>query len=88
MKCVKKDKDIRRVNDNRAAKLVSDGYTYCPKHTWKETLEKAYEEDVVLASKNVNKNKKSKGKKSANAEAKKAVKETEMADAVPVPVGS
>ena len=39
MKCVKKDKTIKRVSDKEAARMVQDqGYEYCPKKEWKEKI--------------------------------------------------
>jgi hypothetical protein len=38
MKCVKKDKKISRVSDSQAAKLVKNGYAYCPKSEYKAAI--------------------------------------------------
>ena len=36
MKCIKQENDIRRVTDDNAHKMVSEGrWAYCPKHEWK-----------------------------------------------------
>ena len=35
MKCVKQGKQIRRVSEKEAERLVKDGWKYCPKHEWK-----------------------------------------------------
>ena len=39
MKCIKKHGEIRRVNDQKAQIFVMErGWTYCPKHEWKEKV--------------------------------------------------
>jgi len=35
MKCVKKDGEIKRVSNEKAAELVEAGWEYCPKSEWK-----------------------------------------------------
>lgn len=42
MKCIKKENyKIRRVSDENAMRLVYDhGWSYCPKHKWKEQEKK------------------------------------------------
>ena len=43
MKCIKKDKTIRRVSDSEASKAVTKGWSYCPKIEWKKFTRKSYE---------------------------------------------
>lgn len=38
MKTVKSGTDVRRVDDHRAAHLVSQGWQYCPKDVWREQV--------------------------------------------------
>jgi len=38
MKCVKKDESIRNVKDDIAIGLVAKGWTYCPRHEWKDKV--------------------------------------------------
>ena len=40
MKCVKKHGEIKRVSDDQAGEMVEKGWSYCPKHEWKETRKK------------------------------------------------
>lgn len=40
MKTVRKGKEIRRVSNEEAAKLVDQGWQYCGKYEWKRQQEK------------------------------------------------
>lgn len=40
MRCIKKNTRIQRVTEDEAAKLVEEGWDYCPRSEWKKSKAK------------------------------------------------
>jgi hypothetical protein len=48
-KCVRKDKEVRRVSDEKAAALVKQGWQYCSKSEYRRYLDRGQEKGNVGA---------------------------------------
>jgi hypothetical protein len=97
MKCIAKDKVIKRVSDESAVMLVNQGWYLCPKSEWKKNVrdvkKAAKTPEVVEAEKNeTDELNKKKNPKKGGGKSKKVKKETsggsntpESHDAPPAP---
>ena len=41
MKCIRKADEVQRVDDNKAAEMVNQGWAYCGKELWKASIRPA-----------------------------------------------
>lgn len=45
LKTMKRADQVIRVEENQVSRLLGQGYTFCPKHVWKETVRDAEPEE-------------------------------------------
>ena len=67
MKCVKKGDEVKRMWEDKASKLVDQGWAYCSKSEWKKSGKIVVKEEVVEKKEKKSKNKKAKKEKKADA---------------------